>query len=81
MSIHEAISSIALKPQSCVTVFCERYEAYAKAYTKNPAVCGREKLLLFQSAYYFDEVLTIKVEGIEVALLLASGEKFCYPRD
>jgi hypothetical protein len=79
MTIQEVLLSNSLAPASAASVFSKRYEDYAKAYSNNPAVCGREKLLLFQSAYYFSEVLDIKVEGITVTLRLASGKKVSYP--
>ena len=79
MTIQKVLLSAALLPPLAVETFSERYENYAEAYRKNPAVCGKEKLLLFQSAYYFSEVLNIKVEGISITLFLASGQKIHYP--
>jgi hypothetical protein len=79
VTIQKVLLSAALAPAPAVEVFSKRYEGYAEAYIKNPANCGKEKLLLFQSAYYFSEVLNIKVEGICIILFLASGQKIHYP--
>lgn len=81
MTIQGVLLSNNLAPASAVSVFCKRYEDYVEAYNNNPAVCGREKLLLFQSAYYFSEVLDIKVEGVTVLLKLASGKRISYPEN
>lgn len=75
----ESLLEAGLGPKTAVRVLSERYGAYVQAYNDDPAVCGREKLLLSQAASYLDNVVSVKIEGIVMTLVLGSRRKVVIP--
>lgn len=75
----ESLLEAGLGPKNAVHTLSMRYENYVRAYNEDPKVCGREKLLLSQAASYLDGVVSIRIEGIVMTLVLGSHRKIVIP--
>lgn len=76
----ESLTEAGIGPKTAVRRFADAYTAYVTAYHHDASVCGREKLILSQSAYYLDSVIGIRIEGIVVTLSLGNKTSIVIPR-
>lgn len=77
--VERALLNAGIGPANAVKIIALRYEDYVTAYGEDSSLCGKEKLMLAQAAYYLEGILSVKIEGIVLTLRLDFLSKFVLP--